>query len=68
MLVSVILGICSIVTTVACDYANVSWVGTLSNNWLQYIDTVTDPNGDFIVSYWYTGVQSQFVNSFGGAV
>lgn len=32
MLVSVIFVICSIVTTVACDNANVSWVGALYNN------------------------------------
>lgn len=68
MLMSVILIICYIATAVVSQYANVSWVGTLSNNWNSYVDTVTDSYGDFIVSYWYVGVQSQFATSFGGAV
>ncbi|KAI3646544.1 hypothetical protein MP228_009472 [Amoeboaphelidium protococcarum] len=35
---------------------------------MNYVDTVTDLNGDFIVSYQYYYVQSQFATTFGGAV
>lgn len=51
MLVSLFLAISCFVTAVVCDYANMSWIGTLYNNMMNYVDTVTDLNGDFIVSY-----------------